>query len=219
MTESSVEQRVADRRVIHLGKKFLIATVGLPAAGKSQAIHYLLELIAQAGFQSTVISTNKILKYFLDQEGLADSRNNFRELFLRKERALGPFWLADYVTTAIHESSNGLVVWDSPRTGADYERWQEFEEEVKTGLFLKSPAETRWERGRKRKQKAGEDTISLEEFEAQEKAPNEAKVLWIGEQMPYSINNGPDCTNEMLAEAVLNFWKEQLPFVSARLST
>lgn len=162
--------------------KIIIGLVGEAASGKGTVAAYLLE---KYGAKTLAFSTP--MKDCLKRLLVPLSRENLTGFSEFTRKAYGEDLYARVVAEDAKNSSDALVVVDGIRRPADYANLKEL-----AGfhlIYVTAPVELRWERARKRGEKATEATMSLEEFKQEELLPTELEIKAIGQKAEFIVDN------------------------------
>ncbi len=164
-------------------KKIIIGLVGEAASGKGTVAAYLLE---KYGAKTLAFSTP--MKDCLRRLHVELSRENLTKFSECTRKAYGEELYARVVAEDAKALPDPLVVVDGIRRPADYGNLKEL-----PGfhlIYVTAPVELRWERARKRGEKAGEANMTLEQFKQEELLPTELDIKAIGQKAEFVLDNG-----------------------------
>lgn len=162
--------------------KIIIGLVGEAAAGKGTVAAYLLD---KFGAKTLAFSTP--MKDCLKRLLVPLSRENLAAFSEFTRKAYGEDLYARVVAEDAKNAPDALVVVDGIRRPADYANLKEL-----PGfhlIYVTAPVEIRWERARKRGEKATEATMSLEDFKKEELLPTEREIKAIGAKAEFIVDN------------------------------
>lgn len=162
--------------------KIIIGLVGEAAAGKGTVAAYLLD---KFGARTLAFSTP--MKDCLKRLLVPLSRENLTAFSEFTRKTYGEDLYARVVAADAKNAPDALVVVDGIRRPADYANLKEL-----PGfhlIYVTAPIEIRWERARKRGEKATEATMSLEDFKKEELLPTEREIKAIGAKAEFIVDN------------------------------
>jgi dephospho-CoA kinase len=162
--------------------KIIIGLVGEAAAGKGTVAAYLLD---KYGAKTLAFSTP--MKDCLKRLHVNLSREHLTVFSEFTRKAFGEDLYARVVAEDAKALPDPLVVVDGIRRPADYANLKEL-----PGfhlIYVTAPVELRWERARKRGEKAGEAGMTLEQFKKEELLPTELEIKAIGQKAEFIVDN------------------------------
>jgi len=180
-----------------MSKKIVLGLVGEKGAGKGTVSDLLIEKYGAVHF-----GTSNILKRTVSDLHLELSRDNFAKLALVLKEGFGATVVVDSLIQDIENKAGDaqIVIADGIRMHDDIRPFKE-----KYGLdfyllYVTADVRLRHERTKQRKEKAGEDKMSFQEFLAEESRLTELSISEVGKQADFILNN--DKTAEDLKEQV-----------------
>lgn len=187
--------------------KAVIGLVGEKGGGKETFMKFLGEelggkyIIEQHRFSDVLFETLKLWR-------LPTTRENLQAIPVVMREGFGyPGILANVVEKRALVSSADIVILDGLR-------WLDADPPVLRRLpnnflvYITAPVEVRYERSRKRGEKAGEKEATLEEFMRQEQARAEIEIPAVGKLADFKIDN---------SGTIEDFRKQVRKFVQKRL--
>ncbi len=162
--------------------KIIIGLVGEAASGKGTVAAYLLD---KYGAKTLAFSTP--MKDCLKRLHVELSRENLTKFSEFTRKTYGEDLYALVVAEDAKALPDPLVVVDGIRRPADYGNLKEL-----PGfhlIYVTAPVELRWERARKRGEKAGESDMTLETFKQEELLPTELEIKAIGQKAEFTVDN------------------------------
>ncbi|WKZ29012.1 MAG: AAA family ATPase [Patescibacteria group bacterium] len=162
--------------------KIIIGLVGEAASGKGTVAAYLLEK-----YRAKTLAFSTPMKDCLKRLLVPLSRENLTAFSEFTRKAYGEDLYARVVAEDAKNSEDALVVVDGIRRPADYANLKEL-----SGfhlIYVTAPVELRWERARKRGEKATEATMTLEQFKQEELLPTELEIKAIGQKAEFIVDN------------------------------
>jgi dephospho-CoA kinase len=177
--------------------KLVIGLIGEIAAGKETFTRNLTEILEPTrdvdperivrGWIVSVIHTGNFLREELQHWDQPDTRENLQKL-VDCMRAFGDGVVAHALEAQV-KASRGVVVYDSVRLDADMELVERHPHRL---VYITAPQEIRWDRMRQRKEKAGEEHMSWEEFQRYELASTEILIKKHAASAHFTICNDGD---------------------------
>jgi dephospho-CoA kinase len=159
----------------------IIGLVGEKLAGKDTAANYLMQNYGADHFRFT-----HILDAILEELNLPISRQNEIDLGLGLRKIFGEHVLANAMEQRVRKSWAGFCVVNGIRM-------DELEMVRSWGpakiIYITAPLQTRYERYKKRSEKADDAQMNLQQFTEQEKSPTEVAIPSLGEKADYKIEN------------------------------
>jgi dephospho-CoA kinase len=180
----------------------VIGLVGEKGGGKGTFAE-IIKQIARGGvshlrFSDILLDIAKLLD--IPKEKI--TRGQLQELAQELDRIFGKGTLTKGMQKRIQENKGGLVIVDGIRWATDLEMIGNLPNSIL--VYVTANPELRWERVRKRKEKAGEGELTFERFMAEEQAENEKYIPEIGKVADVCIeNNG---TSEEFRQKVEEFY-------------
>jgi dephospho-CoA kinase len=183
--------------------KLVIGLVGEKGGGKETVTRFLGEC---AGVPIAHLRFSDILGETLAIWGLPFTRENTQKLPVAMNQFYGEGTLTRAMEARIRKRPEELVVLDGVRWLTDEQLLRSFPHALI--VYVTAPIQTRFERTRARKEKAGESNTTWELFVEQEHAHNEIFISDIGSRADVKlVNNG---TFEELKENVRTIFEEKI---------
>lgn len=177
--------------------KLVIGLIGEIAAGKETFTRNLKEILEPTrdvdpersirGWIISVVHTGNFLRDELKRWNQPDTRENLQKL-VDCMKVFGDNVVSHALEGQVR-ASRGVVVYDSVRMDADMELVRRYSHRL---VYITAPPEIRWERMRQRKEKAGEEYMSWEEFLNREAALTEVSIKKHAASAHFTINNNGD---------------------------
>lgn len=169
----------------HTLPKIIIGIIGEKGAGKGTAVASVNERYHAKHFRFSLI-----LEDILKRICVENSRQNLAKLFGKLEDGFGSSVLAFPMREDIKYSKSHLIIVEGLR------RWAEIDELKKLPNFhliaIHADIRVRYERTKKRGEKANEAEATFEQFMAEEKLPTELFIKEIAQTAEFHINNNTD---------------------------
>ena len=165
-------------------KKIVIGLIGEKGSGKGTVADYLIVKHRAAHY-----GTSKILKRTIDDLSLPATRNNLIKLALVLREGFWPSVVIDAMMNDMEKSDADIIIADGIRMHGDAEP---FKKKYKNNFYLiyvTAPIKLRYQRTKKRKEKAGEDKTTFEQFLNEETRLTEICVHEIGARADFTIEN------------------------------
>ena len=165
--------------------KTVIGLVGEAAAGKGTVAAFLTQK-----YGASVHTFSASMKDCVARLYLPLSRENLTRFSTLTREAYGQDLYARVVAKDCEADPSAVTVVDGIRLTADMAALK--------GLpgfhliYVTAPVELRWERARRRGEKAGESEMSLEDFRREELLPTELEIKGIGASAEFSVENAGD---------------------------
>ncbi len=192
--------------------KLIIGLVGEKGSGKETFGNILKGLIPQKDIYR--IHFSDILIETLDLWDISKTRGNLQILAQYMDK-FGTGLLSKAIKKRVENSKAEIIIVDGIRWQSDFEMLKSFQKNLL--VYITADLQLRYERTKKRREKAFEEAASFEQFIKEEKAKNETLIPKIGEKADYKIiNNG---SLEEFKLAVEQFLKFLLPFASPSRKT
>ncbi len=163
----------------------IIGFVGQAGAGKGTAA----EMLA-SNMKGQIFTFSDILSDILKRLFKEKSRDNLIKMSTALREAFGQDALANVMEQQVKESPAEIVIVDGIRRMEDIE---DLQKEPNFHLVEVSAApEVRFERLKKRKEKAGEENMTWEDFLAMGKRETEKTIAGVATQADHKIENDSD---------------------------
>lgn len=179
--------------------KLIIGLVGQAGSGKGTLADMLIERYG-AGY----VRFSGILSEVLETLGVEKSRDNFIAVSKAVRNAFGEDVLSYAVEKKSLAAPEELIVVDGIRRPEDIVALEPLPQFRLISINV--PMETRFERMKKRSEKAGETDMSWEEFQAQEEAETERTIPSAMERAWKSVTN--EGSKEELEQQMSEIMKE-----------
>lgn len=163
----------------------IIGLTGKKGSGKETVGRFLAEFMP--GKVVKVLRFSDPLAEICDIMYLPKTRHNLQLMGMVMIRNFGDDTLTNAVFQRIKNTEADIIVLDGVRWPADYEMLRNLPDSEL--IFIDADMQTRFERIRKRKEKAGEEGVSFEQFEAEDRAENEIHIDEIGAKADIKIDN------------------------------
>jgi dephospho-CoA kinase len=165
-------------------KKIIIGLIGEKGSGKGTVADYLM-----VKYRADHFGTSKILKRTIEDLSLPTSRNNLVKLALMLKEGFWPSVVIDALIKDMEKSDAQIVIADGIRMHGDLEPFRKKYGKNFYLIYVTAPLKLRYERTKKRKEKAGEDKTTLVEFLAEEGRLTEISIHEIGALADFTIEN------------------------------
>lgn len=184
----------------------IIGLIGEKGAGKGTVSEYLINNYDAAHF-----GTSKILKQTIEDLHLPTTRSNFTNLALILKNGFWPSVLIDSLIKDIEEKhdQHSVIIADGIRMHGDVEPFKKKYKKNFYLVYVTADLKLRYERTKKRKEKADEDKATLAQFIEEENRLTEVCIREIGEQADFILTNNTDEEGlkkqiKMMMEKILN---------------
>jgi dephospho-CoA kinase len=181
--------------------KIIIGLVGEAASGKGTVAAFLTDK-----FGASTHTFSKSMKDCVQRLYLPLSRENIAAFSTLTRKAYGEDLYARVVAKDCEADEHAMIVVDGIRLVADMAALKDF-----PGfhlIYVTAPVEIRWQRARKRGEKAGEADMTLEQFKQEELLPTELAIKSIGESAEFTVENSGDFAELYTTmESILEFIK------------
>ena len=168
--------------------KIIIGLIGEKGAGKGTVSDYLT-----ANYGAEHFGTSKVLKRTIGDLYLDLTRDNFIKLALVLKEGFGAAVVINSLIQNIEDKSESpIVIADGIRMHDDVKPFLERYGRNFYLIYVTADMQIRYERTKARKEKAGEDKMSWQEFIAEEARLTEVAIHEVGRQADYIINNNGD---------------------------
>jgi len=165
-------------------KKIVIGLIGEKGSGKGTVAKYLMEK-----YDATHYGTSKILKRTIESLHIPASRENFIKLALILKNGFWSSVVIDALIKDIENNGGGIIIADGIRMHGDVEPFRKKYGKNFYLVYVTADIKLRFKRTKLRKEKAGEDKTTFEEFLAQESELTEVSIHEIGKQADFVIKN------------------------------
>ncbi|MCX6762086.1 MAG: AAA family ATPase [Candidatus Moranbacteria bacterium] len=165
-------------------RKVIIGLIGEKGAGKGTVADYLLEKYGAVHF-----GTSKILRRTLEDLHLPVTRDNLIKLALVLKEGYGSSVIIDSLIQDMEKSDANIIIADGIRMHGDVEPFQKKYRENFYLVYVTANLKLRYERTKARKEKAGEDEATLEQFLEEEGKLTEISIHEIGRHAEFKMNN------------------------------
>lgn len=182
-------------------RKIIIGLIGEKGSGKGTSADYLVEKYGAVHF-----GTSKILRRTLEDLHLPVTRDNLVKLALVLKEGYGPSVIIDSLIQDMEKSDADLIIADGIRMHGDVEPFQKKYRENFYLVYVTADLRLRYERTKARKEKAGEEDATLEQFLEEEGKLTEISIHEIGRRAEFKMNNNGTAeelkkqTDEMMAQ-------------------
>jgi dephospho-CoA kinase len=172
--------------------KIIVALIGKNGAGKGAVAQIFGKYFQfERGCHTATVVFSDLLKETLTLWGVEHTRENLQALPLIMENAFGvpggePHLMAEVICNRIEKMNTSFLVVDGGRWLTDEAMLRKL---GAVFVFVRCPAELRYQRLKARKEKAGEEFMSWEDFQRQDNAENERYILDIGGRADFEIDN------------------------------
>ena len=165
-------------------KKIVIGLIGEKGSGKGTVADYLTEKCGAEHF-----GTSKILRRTIESLHLPSTRENYIKLALILKNGFWPSVVIDALITDIEHSDAKVVIADGIRMHGDVEPFRKKYGKNFFLVYVTADLKIRYERTKSRKEKAGEDKTTLQEFIDEEAQLTEVSIHEIGRKADFKFNN------------------------------
>ena len=138
--------------------------------------------------------------------GIEKNRHNMQRIPVVLEQEFGKGLLANEIARRVEESDKDIVIANGLRWPQDLEMLRVFPKNIL--VYITATPETRYNRMRARKEKAGECMASWEQFLREGAAPNEITIPVIGGHADWKFEN--EGTTDDLLLNVKEFFSEKI---------
>jgi dephospho-CoA kinase len=184
-------------------KKLVIGLVGEKGSGKETFGNLLQELLPGKNIKR--VRSSDVLVETLAIWGLEKTRENLQNLAIWMDETFGAGTLSKVVYQRIQDLEADIVIFDGVRWATDVEIINKFPDHRL--IYITAPVQTRFDRLKKRQEKAYEETTSFEQFMSEEKKKNELLIPEIGGKADFRIENDGNMETFMkkIEDIVSNF--------------
>jgi len=185
--------------------KIIIGLVGEKGSGKGSAAEIIIE-----EYKAVHYGTSKILRRTIEDLHLPVSRENLTKLALVLKEGFWPSVVIDSLIKDIENNGSDIIIADGIRMPGDIEPFRKKYGDNFYLVYVTADIKIRYQRTKKRKEKAGEDKLSFEEFLAEESKLTEISIHEIGKQADFKINNNgsPEELKERIVKVMANIIKQ-----------
>jgi len=158
-----------------MSKKTVIGLIGEKGSGKGTVADYLIQ-----NYDAKHYGTSSILKRTIKDLNLPATRENFVKLALVLKEGYWPSVVIDALIADIENNGDGIIIADGIRMHGDVKPFREKYGDNFYLVYVTGDPRIRYERTKARKEKAGEDEITFEQFLAEEAQLTEISIHEIG---------------------------------------
>lgn len=168
-------------------KKLVIGLVGEKGSGKETFGKFLKEVakdkkILHGRFSDILVET-------LELWSIPKTRENLQDLAICMNRGFGKGTLSHAMFEKVNKESDDIVIIDGVRWKSDVELTRKFPNSLL--IYITAPLIARYQRLKKRQEKAYEETTNFKQFMHEEKKLTETLIPKIGSGADFKIiNNG-----------------------------
>jgi len=189
--------------------KKLFGGAGKNGSGKSTAFKILADRLIKRGFTAKIFTSSGLVLPILQKMGLNGSREDFNAAVLATDKERGKDWLAKEMCAIMLDSPEQISIWDGTRRHIDFATVHE-EEEFSSQLFgyIDADEAVRYERAKKRGEKANEAIMSLAQFQKEDRLETNGEI----EGLPRNLeaNNNLDLVN---LESEMALWVARMELI------
>ena len=167
--------------------KIVIGLIGEKGSGKGTVAKYLIEKYGAIHY-----GTSKILRRTIEDLHLPVTRDNLVKLALVLKEGFWPSVVIDSLISDMEKNGSDIIIADGIRMHGDVTPFEKKYGDNFYLIYVKADIKIRYERIKKRKEKAGEDKMSFEEFLAEEARLTEVSIHEIGLKADFTIDNNKD---------------------------
>ncbi len=180
----------------------VLGVVGENSGGKETFAKLLSEIAINK--KVIIVKFSDVIRDTLKIWDIIPTRDNFTNLSLAMNKAFGDGTLPHAIYSKVMNTTADIVILDGPRGLDDEELVRKFPKNFM--VYVTASVELRYERSKKRNEKAGEDSKTFEKFLSEEKGDREIYIPEISKRSNYKIeNNG---TVEDYKEKIKKFYEE-----------
>ena len=180
--------------------KSVIGVVGEKGSGKGTFTELLKKICPEP---VACVKSSDLLVETLNLWKIPLTRRNLQELAIVMDGAYGEGSLSRAVAERIRNAQERVVVFEGIRWPSDLEMVRSFPGSMVA--YVTAPAGIRYERTKKRKEKAGEGDATFEQFMKEEQVATETQIVSIGRSADAKIENLG--SKEEFEEKVRGFWE------------
>ena len=163
----------------------IIGITGEIGSGKDTFSNHLIKIAKGRKIVRTRFSD--ILKETLNLWSLPLTRHNLQYLAIIMDKEYGKGTLSNAIKERIKNQKADIVILEGVRWLTDVPLIRSFDKN--TLVYITSSQKNRYERVKKRGEKDGEKSLTLERFKLEDKAPTETHISKIGKQADIKIEN------------------------------
>ncbi len=164
--------------------KIVIGLIGEKGAGKGTVANYLIEK-----YKAVHYGTSKILRRTLEDLHVPITRDNLVKLALVLKEGYGPSIIIDSLIQDMEKNGSDIIIADGIRMHGDVEPFRKKYGKNFYLVYVTANLKLRYERTKIRKQNAGEEKATLEEFLEEEGKLTEVSIHEIGRGAEFKLNN------------------------------
>jgi dephospho-CoA kinase len=164
--------------------KIVIGLIGEKGAGKGTVADFFAKK-----YNAEHFGTSKILRRTTDSLHLPPTRDNFIKLGLVLKNGFGSSVVIDALIKDIEDSQAKVAIADGIRMHGDVEPFKRKYGKNFYLIYVTADMRIRYERTKKRKEKADEDKTTFEQFLAEEGLLTEISIHEIGLKANFTIDN------------------------------
>lgn len=165
-------------------KKIVIGLIGEKGSGKGTVSEYFIE-----NYGAEHYGTSKILKRTIESLHLPATRENYIKLALVLKNGFWSSVVIDALIKDIEESKAEIVIADGIRMHGDVAPFRKKYGKNFYLFYVTANLKTRYERTKMRKEKAGEDKTTFQEFIDEEGLLTEVSIHEIGRKADFKLDN------------------------------
>ncbi|HOZ55912.1 MAG: hypothetical protein BWY51_00482 [Parcubacteria group bacterium ADurb.Bin316] len=164
--------------------KIIIGLIGEKGAGKGAVADYLVKKYGAKHY-----GTSKILRRTIEDLRLSANRDNFVKLAVVLKEGFWPSVIIDSLIKDIESNGSDIIIADGIRMHGDVEPFRKKYGKKFFLVYVTADLKVRYERTKKRKEKAGEDKTTLAKFIAEEGRLTEVSIHEVGTTADFVVNN------------------------------
>ena len=165
--------------------KHVIGVVGENGAGKDTFTTFLTA--AAAPIVISKVHFSDILYETLTLWGIDATRSNLQNLAIAMDREFGKGSVTAATSSRIEKTAGDIIVVEGVRWKTDATMIRSFKNSLL--VYITALPKVRFERMKNRREKVGEENLSFEQFEREEKAATELEISEIGSGADFKIEN------------------------------
>lgn len=186
--------------------KVVVGLVGAKGSGKGTFVQTLERLVSGDGRTIQSFRSGDILARILTALGFPLTRENMQNLAVELRKTFGDTIITDAMRKQIAESDADVVIFDGVRWLPDAAMIAEFPKSVLIHIYA-DPL-VRYQRMKTRKEKAGEEMATYEQFMKEEGAATEVEIPKIAEDAHFEFEN--NSTVQDFEKCVKELFDEQM---------
>jgi dephospho-CoA kinase len=164
--------------------KVVIGLIGEKGAGKGTVSDYLIEKYGAIHY-----GTSKILRRTLEDLHVPITRDHLVKLALVLKEGYGPSIIIDALIQDMEKNGSDIIIADGIRMHGDVEPFRKKFGKNFFLVYVTADLKLRYERTKARKQNAGEDEATFEQFLEEEGKLTEVSIHEIGRQADFKMLN------------------------------